>query len=124
MKQSKKALPVTFALFSAISSFLLVFYAVNVAFSPGASTGVKAFAYVAGGYGLMNIYILSWAWRTHVRWAIHADLVIAACFFGVCVMDFLRSGATRGTAGAAVLLVVAITLSINWYAIKLVTKRD
>ena len=124
MNKQIRILRIGFALFSAVSSFLFVFYAVNITLSPAATSWVKSFAYVAGGYGLMNIYILSWAWRSKVSWAVSADLVIAACFFGVCVMDYVRDGATRGTAGVAVLLVLAVTLGLNWWAVKLLCRPD
>ncbi len=126
MKKYSKVLKIGFALFSSISSissFLFVFYAVNIAFSPMATPWLKTFAYVTGGYGLLNIYILSWAWRSKISWAASADFVIAACFLGVCVMDYLRDGLTRGTAGLAVLLVLALMLALNWYAIILLNQH-
>ncbi len=119
MNKPHQILRIGFSLFSAVSSFLFVFYAVNIAFSPTATGWLKTFAYVTGGYGLMNIYILSWAWRSKITWALSVDLVIAACFFGVCVMDYLRGGLTRGAVGIAALLILAIILGINWYAIRL-----
>ena len=82
MRIQEKLITYGFAVFSIITSFLFVFYAVNVNFGTS-SQWLKTFAYVVGGYGLFNIYILSWAWRSRSALAIKADMVIAACFFGV-----------------------------------------
>jgi hypothetical protein len=72
----------------------------------------------------MNIYILSWAWRSRVSWASSADLVIAACFFGVCVIDYLRGGFARGTLGLVLILALVVILTLNWSAIKLLNQHD
>ena len=61
MKTQEKILLYGFAIFSVITSFLFVFYAVTINFSAESSAWLKTFSYVAGGYGLFNVYILSWA---------------------------------------------------------------
>ncbi len=124
MSKQSKVLRVGFAAFSAISSFLFVFYAVNIAFSPAASAWLKTFAYVAGGYGLMNIYILSWAWRSKAAWTVSADLVIGACFLGVCIMDYLRDGMAGGVSGLLVLIALGCVLAVNWYAVRVLCQAE
>lgn len=117
MKTSEKLLLYGFATFSVITSFLFVFYAVTVSFSSDASQWLKTFSYVAGGYGLFNIYILSWAWRSQAVWAPKADMVIAACFFGVFIMDTIREGFSGGVSAIGGLLGLALILFINWFAV-------
>ena len=123
MTKADKLLLYGFALFSAITSFLFVFYAVTVNFSADASTWLKTFSYVAGGYGLFNIYVLSWAWRSQAELAPKIDFVIAACFFGVFVMDSVRNGFSGGLTTIGALLGVALVLAVNWLAVKKACQR-
>lgn len=123
MNRQDKILSVGFALFSAVTSFSFVFYAVTVILGAGASPWLKAFAYVAGGYGVFNIYTLSWAWNSGTDWAQKANLVIAACFFGVVVMDTLRDGLSGGIRALGVLLGLAAILVLNWFAVKKLCQR-
>jgi hypothetical protein len=118
MKSQEKVLLYGFAIFSVITSFLFVFYAVTVNSSHEASPWLKTFAYVAGGYGLFNVYILSWAWRTQAVWATKIDLVIAACFFGIVIMDTIREGFSGGMTALGSVLGLGFILLINWFAIK------
>lgn len=117
MNSQEKFLRIGFALFSAVSSFMFVFYAVGVITSGSASEWLKTFAYVAGGYGLMNIYILSWAWRSQAGWTISANLVISICFFGALVMDLIRDG-LQGKLQLVGVLGLAVVLGINWFTVK------
>ena len=117
MTQQEKILRIGFAAFSLLTSFMFVFYAVSVITGGNASDWLKTFAYVAGGYGLFNVYILSWAWRSQHSWAVSADLIVAACFFGVVVMDTLREG-LQGSKQIGTLLGLAAVLAINWFAVK------
>lgn len=123
MKKQEKFLLTGFAIFSAITSFIFVFYAVNINFDADASQWLKTFAYVAGGYGLMNIYILSWAWRSQVSWAVSANMVIAACFLGVFTMDAFRDGINGGIEIAGV-MGLACVLGINWFTVKKLCQRE
>jgi len=123
MSKQDKILRIGYALFSAITSFVLVFYTVSVLGSESASEWLKAFAYVAGGYGMMNIYILSWAWRSRPSWAPSANLVIAVCFFGVVIMDLIRDGLKDGTQMIGV-LGLAVVLGINWFAVKTLCRPE
>jgi len=124
MKTQEKLLLYGFAIFSVITSFLFVFYAVTINFSSDASQWLKTFSYVAGGYGLFNIYILSWAWRSQVSWTIKANTVIAACFFGVFIMDTIRDGFSGGMTTIGSILGLAAILGINWFAVKKSCQRD
>lgn len=124
MGKADKFLFYGFALFSFITSFLFVFYAVSVNFSAEASQWLKTFSYVAGGYGLFNIYILSWAWRSQAELAPKIDLVIAACFWGVFVMDNIRNGFSGGLMTVGSLAGLAMVLAINWLAVKKACQRD
>lgn len=111
-----------FALFSAITSFLFVYYAVGIITGGEASNWMKTFAYVTGGYGLFNIYILSWAWSSQVGWAVSANLVIGACFLGVVVMDILRADQLNSTQ-LGVFLGLAVVLAINWLTVKILCQQ-
>ncbi len=124
MEKQEKLLLYGFALFSAISSFIFVFYAVTVNFSGDASQWLKTFSYVAGGYGLFNIYILSWAWRSQVEWTIMANMAIAACFIGVVIMDSLRDGFSGGMITIATVVGLAFVLFINWLTVKKLCQRE
>lgn len=124
MQTQEKLLTYGFALFSLISSFLFVFYAVNVNFSADVSQWLKTFAYIVGGYGLFNIYILSWAWRSQIAWAPKANMVIAACFFGTFTMDTIRDGIDNWAVEAGGIFALAVVLLINWYAVKKLIHRD
>lgn len=111
-------------LFSVLTSFLFVFYTINVYFSESAGTWLKSFAYVTGGYGLLNIYILSWAWNSRSQWAVKADILIAGCFIGVVIMNTLRSSTTDAITGSATIIAVAAVLIVNVYAVKAVCARQ
>ena len=123
MSKLDKALIYGFATFSVISSFLFVFYAVTINFGSDASQWLKTFSYIAGGYGLFNVYILSWAWRSQVSWTIIANTVIAACFFGVVIMDTVRDGFTGGINTVGTVLGLGAVLFINWLTVKMLCKR-
>jgi len=123
MSKQDKFLRGGFALFSAITSFIFVFYAVGVITGAGVSEWLKTFAYVVAGYGLMNMYILSWAWRSRSSWTPSANLVIAACLFGVVVMDLLRDGLESGMQIFGILSLVVV-LGINWFAVKKLCQQD
>ncbi len=124
MKKQEKILLYGFATFSVITSFLFVFYAVTVQFSDNASQWLRTFSYVTGGYGLFNIYILSWAWRTQAISAPKVDLVVAACFFGVFIMDAIRDGFSGGMTTVGSILGLGFILLINWFAVKKAHQRN
>jgi len=110
------------ALFSALTSFMFVYYGVGVISGTGLSQHQAIFAYVTAGYGLLNIYILSFAWRARVNWASPANKLIALCYFGVFLFDRFNAGFNSGLeiAGIAVL---ALVLALNWLAIKKLVDR-
>ena len=122
MSKANTILRTGFALFSAITSFLLVYYAVSVINGESSTEWLKSFAYVAGGYGLLNIYILSWAWRSRSNWTISANMVIGVCFFGVVGMDLIRNGLHDGMQLVGIAGLAAV-LSVNWFAIKVLCQQ-
>ncbi len=105
-------------LFSVVTSFLLVFYTVTVYFSEETAPGLRWFAYVTGGYGLMHIYVLSWAWHSRSNWAAKFDTLIAGCFLGVIAINILRSPAFDLLTGSATIVVAATVLYLNILAVK------
>lgn len=117
MTDQDKFLRTGFAVFSAITSFLFVFYAVNIIAGDGDSQWLKTFAYVAGGYGLANIYILSWAWRNQADWPMLANKFFALCFFGVFIVDTLSQGIESPMEIVGIIGLAAV-LGINWLAVK------
>lgn len=123
MNSTQKLQIWTLILFSAISSFLFVFYTVTVYFSDDVTTGLKWFAYVTGGYGLMNIYILSWAWHSRSEWAVKFDILIAGCLLGVIGINMIRSASFEVIPGIAVIIVAALVLYINVMAVKQICGR-
>lgn len=120
MSHENKILRGGFALFSVLSSFAFVYYAVSTLGS-SPSQAMKTFGYVVGGYGLLNIYILSWAWRSRAAWSKSANLVIAACFMGVVVMDVLRGGILEGVNGLGIVLLAGV-LAVNWFTVQLLCR--
>ena len=123
MKNQQAMLRTGFAVFSAISSFAFIFFAVSILTGEDATQWLKAFAYVAGGYGLANIYILSWTWRNRADWPMLANKFFALCFFGVFVVDMISQGVDNfmevlGAIG------LAGVLMINWFAIKKLCQQE
>ena len=117
MKDQDVILRTGFAIFSAITSFMFVAYSVNVIAGGADSRWLTAFAYVTGGYGLANIYILSWAWRNRADWPMLANKFFALCFFGVFTADMLSQGVDSMTEILGI-LGLACVLVINWFAVK------
>ncbi len=121
MKQHDSILALAFAAFSALVSFVFVYYALGILSAEHAPRYERVYAYVAAGYGLGNIYILSAAWRGSA-WTMWANKLIAFCFFGVYLMDLLQTGvASPLEYGRA--LVVAGVLWLNWFAVKKIARR-
>ena len=125
MKNQETILRSGFAIFSAITSFLFVAYSVNVIAGGESSQWLRAFAYVAGGYGLANIYILSWAWRNQADWPMLANKFFALCFFGVFAVDMISQGVDNLMEVLGILGLGGV-LVINWIAVKKLcqAKRD
>ncbi len=122
MSKPDQTLRIGFAIFSALTSFLFVYYAVSVIYGSEASQWLKTFAYVAGGYGLLNIYILSWAWRSRASWTMMANMAIGICMFGVVLVDTFKAGIGSGMHLVG-LLGLAFVLGINWFAVKVLCQQ-
>jgi hypothetical protein len=117
MSRQDTILTAGFAVFSVISSFVFVFYGVGGITSEISSQRLQLFAYVTAGYGLMNIYILSTAWRSRAAWTMVASKLISLCFLGVFIMDLVKYG-MESSQDLLAAPVVAVVLAINWYAVK------
>lgn len=107
---------------SVLTSFLLTFYGMNIVMSGKAPGHVMTFAYVTIAYGLGNLAVLSLAWSSREVWSIKASMLFALCFLGVYIMDLVRNGLKEGF-GIAGVLVLAVVLFANWYAVKMVVER-
>lgn len=110
------------AAFSGLVSFVLVYYAVGVFTAGAVPEWTRVFAYVAVGYGLGNIYILSWAWQSGGPGPAWANKLIAFCFFGVFLMDLWKTG-TGGSLRFVGAVGVAAVLWLNWFAVRAVCRR-
>lgn len=107
---------------SIISSFLFILYGMNIILSDVAAHGLMVFAYVTAAYGLANIAILSLAWSSREKWAETANKFIALCYLGVFVMDMINKG-MKSQLGVVGIIVVAIVMLANWFAVKNVVER-
>lgn len=108
---------------SVLTSFFFTYYGMNVMMSGKAPESVMIFAYVTIAYGLGNLAVLSLAWSTREAWAVTASKLFAFCYLGVYVMDAVRNG-VKGGFGVAGILVLAVILCANWFAVKTVVSRD
>ncbi len=123
MKKHNPLLMIGLISLSVLSSFLFILYGMNIIMSDNAARGVEVFAYVSIAYGLANVSILSIAWSSREAWATGASKFIALCFLGVFVMDTINAGLKSGL-GAVGILVLALALCANWFAIKMVIERN
>jgi hypothetical protein len=123
MNTSEKFLTVGLALFSALTSFMFVYYGVGVISGVRISQPQAIFAYVTAGYGLLNIYILSFAWRARAGWAVPANKLIALCYFGVFVFDRINAGLQNGLVFVGI-AAIALVLALNWLAVKKLAERS
>ncbi|ORJ62498.1 hypothetical protein [Geothermobacter hydrogeniphilus] len=123
MSRPNTILTAGFALFSIFTSFLFVSYGLGGVSNELASQRLQLFSYVTAGYGLMNIYILSTAWRSREKWTLMASKLISFCFFGVLIMDQVKFGAETGRS-MLVLPIVAVVLLVNWWAVRTLVRRE
>lgn len=122
MKKQETILLFGLLILSALSSFLFVMYGVNV-INSGREPWVTTFAYVTVAYGLGNIAILSVAWSSRDVWAAAANKLIALCYFGVFVMDSVNAG-IKSSAEILAIMLLALILLANWFAVKKVIERS
>ena len=123
MKKHNPLLMVGLISLSILSSFLFILYGMNIIMSEKEAGGVVVFAYVSIAYGLANVAILSIAWSSREPWAVGASKFISLCFLGVFVMDTINAGIKSGL-GAVGIVVLALALCANWFAIKMVIERN
>ncbi len=122
MKPQNSMLAKGLTVFSGLTSFAFVYYAVGIWTADYAPEWSRVFAYVAAGYGLGNIYILSWAWRSRGTGPAWANKLIALCFFGVFLMDMWKTGVESGLEYVGALGLAGV-LFLNWFAVKKITGR-
>ncbi len=122
MKQKNFVFETGLAVFSGLTSFIFVYYAVGVLNAVHVPEWDKVFGYVTIGYGLGNIYILSASWRFQSSWTLWTNELIALCFFGVFLMDMWRTG-VKSPLEYVGALGVACVLCLNWYAVKRLAQR-
>lgn len=122
MKQHDSILLAGLVVFCVLTSFMFIYYGVNVTLSGHQPQWLKLFAYVTGGYGLGTVYILSWAWKSKVSWAPGANKLMALCYLAVFVFDTFKGGMKTGLEFVGV-LGLALVLWVNWFAIKKVCQR-
>lgn len=122
MKRQESIFLTGLAVFSGLISFVFVYYAVGVLTAEQAAEWAKVFAYVAAGYGLGNIYILSWAWQSSGTGPAWANKLIALCFLGVFIIDMWKTGAGGAMEYVGVLAVAGV-LWLNWLAVRKIGQR-
>jgi hypothetical protein len=110
------------AVFSGLTSFVLVYYSIGIWTGGDATRWDRVFAYVAAGYGLGNVYILSWAWRNDAAWPVWANKLIAFCFFAAFLLDMWKTGVESALEYVGA-LAMAFILWLNWLAVKKCTER-
>ena len=110
------------ALFSALTSFIFVYYALGLLNAGSVPQWDKVFAYVAIGYGLGNIYILSAVWRLQESWTLWANKLIALCFYGVFLLDLFQTGVKSNLEYVGAVGLAGV-LWLNWYAVKTLAGR-
>ncbi len=123
MKQHDKFLMFGLSGISIISSFFFIMYGMNIIMADIAAHGLMVFAYVTTAYGLANVTILSLAWSSREKWAGVANKFIALCYLGVFVMDMINKS-NQSPLGAIGILLVAVILLANWFAVTKVIERD
>lgn len=121
MKPADKLFLVGLALFSVLTSFMFVYYGIGVIHGSALSRPEAIFAYVTVGYGLINIYLLSFAWRAREAWTVHGNKLIGFCFFGVFAFDRFKAGLQ--SINLVAIAVLAIVLVLNWLAVKQLVER-
>jgi len=115
MQKQDTVLRTGFALFSVITSFLFVFYGVR-GISGHTASAFPAFAYVTAGYGLANLYILSWVWRSEASWAPGVMLGISTGYLAIFSLEKVNAGLQSG--GSIAILCLALVLLVNWLAVR------
>ncbi|MGW8313100.1 MAG: hypothetical protein ACWGOL_07715 [Desulfuromonadales bacterium] len=106
---------------SVLTSFMFIFYGLGIITSQGATRPAEIFAYVTCAYGLANIAILSIAWNSRERRAVAVSKLVALCFFGVYIMNRFMAGFQM--ADFAGVVIIAVVLWFNFYAIRKVVER-
>jgi hypothetical protein len=110
------------ALFSGLTSFMFVYYGIGILNAVSVPEWERVFAYIAIGYGLGNIYILSAAWRFRVSWTIWGNKLIAFCFFSAFAFDMWKTGIKSNLEYVGAVGIIFV-LWLNWFAIKTLSQR-
>lgn len=123
MQRSDSMLPKGLAVFSVLASFAFVYYGVSVLTADPPTRWSQVFAYISAGYGLGNVYILSWAWRAGGTWPGWASKLISICFFAAFVLDVLKQEVAGNLEYVGVLGVAGV-LWLNWFAVRKISQRQ
>jgi len=122
MKRENAIFETGLAVFSALTSFIFVYYAMGVLSAESPSEWSRVLAYVSAGYGLGNIYTLSWGWRSSGGGPAWANKLIALCFLGVFLIDLWKTGVENPLEYVGALVVVLV-LWLNGYAVRKIAAR-
>ena len=122
MKKHDSILMVGLMVFSALTSFMFIFYGMNVIMAESPPAWSMTFAYLTAAYGLANIAILSVAWSSRQSWSGTANKFIALCYLGAFIIDTVNSGFKSGLEIIGI-LALALVLLANWLAVKKVVER-
>lgn len=123
MQRSDSILPKGLAVFSVLASFAFVYYGLSVLIVDPPTRWERVFAYVSAGYGLGNIYILSWARRGGGTWPSWASKLISICFFAAFALDLWKQE-VAGNLEYVGILGIAGVLWLNWFAVREVSRRE
>lgn len=111
-----------FGAFSVLTSFLFVYYGISILTGGEAPRHLAAFAWVTAGYGLVNLGLLSWARNTREGWCVTASLGFAVGYLGIFAVDSYSVG-REGSLRLVGLLLVAVMLWCNWFAVRLAVSQ-
>lgn len=111
-----------FSIISLIVSLCFIFYGVSVLPGGEVSPWLAVFGYVTIAYGLLSFAILACSYQYRSLWCITTSQVSAAGYLIVYV--FAVSAGLETGLGFSGILVVALALWCNWFAINAVVRNQ
>ncbi len=112
-----------YAVISILTSFGVIYYGLSIINVETAAHGARVFAYVAAGYGLLNVATLSLAWNARANWCLWVNSLFAVCFWGAFVSDTYRAGVKSNLEFVGIIC-LALVLALNWFAVKKIIQRE